>query len=434
MSQYGARGHYAVARILHANNALEQLFTDICAVRGWPRLLSAVPRALRPAPVERLCSRIPHGIPRSRVTAFTRFGWNMNAEFRRVKSTEDSYAAFLKMGRTLSGLVIQHGIGRANGLYAFNGEALELLQFCRARGMRTVLEQTIAPKEIEIELLRQEAELHPDWSNGSQCDKLLPDFVARQRAEWQAADLIVCGSDFVRNGIRAVGATNAEVGVVPYGVDSSFNIIDRRPHPGPLRVLTVGTVNTRKGIPYVYEAARRLKGKAEFRVVGSIQVPEPALRRLSAYVDVVSRVPRSAIVEHYRWADVFLLPSICEGSAMVCYEALAAGLPVLATPNTGAVIRDGVDGFLFAIRDVVRMVERIEQCASEPDLLYDLSRNARATGAQYNLKTYASNLTPLLLAGTRELAQNPSHEIPLGCTGAPTRTLNATDQESQVLS
>ena len=51
-------------------------------------------------------------------------------------------------------------------------------------------------------------------------------------------------------------------------------------------------------------------------------------------------------------ADVFVFPSLFEGSAVVTYEALACGLPSVVTPAAGSVVRDGVEGFLVAPRDV----------------------------------------------------------------------------------
>jgi glycosyltransferase involved in cell wall biosynthesis len=61
----------------------------------------------------------------------------------------------------------------------------------------------------------------------------------------------------------------------------------------------------------------------------------------------------------YAWADVFLLPSICEGSAMVTYEALSWGLPVITTHNAGSIVRDTVDGWLVPIRDSEAIAKKL---------------------------------------------------------------------------
>src|SRR5262249_26998163 len=158
-------------------------------------------------------------------------------------------------------------------------------------------------------------------------------------AEWQLADIIVCGSSFVRDGIADCGGPAERCVVVPYGVDHRFRLPPRTDHDAPLRVLVVGAVGLRKGSPYVLAAARALRGRAAFRLVGAIEASPRASVLLSEVVELTGSVPRSAMLQHFAWADVLLLPSVCEGSATAIYEALAASLPVICTANSGSVVR-----------------------------------------------------------------------------------------------
>jgi glycosyltransferase involved in cell wall biosynthesis len=98
------------------------------------------------------------------------------------------------------------------------------------------------------------------------------------------------------------------------------------------------------------------------------------------------------MAEHYAWADVFLLPSICEGSATVCYEALAAGVPVITTENAGSVVRDGVDGFIVPIRDAEAVVERLEMLYRDRELLESMSRGAFARAREFTVEKYGERL------------------------------------------
>ncbi|NET53986.1 MAG: glycosyltransferase family 4 protein, partial [Merismopedia sp. SIO2A8] len=128
-----------------------------------------------------------------------------------------------------------------------------------------------------------------------------------------------------------------------------------------LRILFAGSVGLRKGIPYLLQALRLLKGKIPFtcKVAGSIDIK---LQRVKEYSDVcnfLGRVPRSQMADLYTWADVFVLPSICEGSAMVIYEALNWGLPVITTYNSGSIVRDGIDGFIVPIRDAAAITDNL---------------------------------------------------------------------------
>jgi glycosyltransferase involved in cell wall biosynthesis len=103
-------------------------------------------------------------------------------------------------------------------------------------------------------------------------------------------------------------------------------------------------------------------------------------------------VPRSEIHRQFSWADVFLLPSICEGSATVCYEALSFGLPVITTPNTGSVVRDGIDGFVVPIRNTESIIEKLVRFDSDRDLLALMSRNARQRSADFTVEKYGERL------------------------------------------
>ena len=108
-------------------------------------------------------------------------------------------------------------------------------------------------------------------------------------------------------------------------------------------------------------------------------------------------MPRSEISEQYAWADVFLLPSLCEGSATVCYEALAAGLPVVTTPNAGSVVRDGVEGFTVPIRDSEAIVQKLERLAADRELLAEMSRNALERAREFTVERYGERLVRAVL-------------------------------------
>src|SRR4029077_18852254 len=115
-------------------------------------------------------------------------------------------------------------------------------------------------------------------------------------------------------------------------------------------------------------AARALAGLATFRMVGAIEALQQAAAKLSDAVELTGPVPRSDMGVHFAWADVFLLPSLCEGSATVVYEALSASLPVICTQNTGSIVRDGVEGRIIPIRDSRVIAEAVAGLARNIEL------------------------------------------------------------------
>ena len=397
VAQLGARMHYAVPRILHNGGQLHRLYTDICASTGFPSSLHWIPKRLRPGPLERLLDRVPHGVPPERITTFPRFGMQYAYRLARAQSAGETTAAYLWAGQAFGKRIGENGLSAADAVYAFNTAAHQVFKYARERGMRTVVEQTIAPRKERQRLLDREHERFPEWQDSPSADPFHDEHVAREKAEWKLADLIVCGSTYVRDCIGTCGGPVERCVVVPYGVEiglqpSRSNVRDR-----PLRVLTVGAVGLRKGSPYVLEAARRCSALAEFRMVGSVGVSDTARERLEEHVEVVGHVPRSVIARHYEWADVFLLPSLCEGSATVTYEALAAGLPVICTPHTRSIVRDGQDGFVVPVRDPAVITARLRELASAPDQYQRMARNARERFEEMgSLSAYASRLSAAL--------------------------------------
>ncbi len=362
VAQLGARMHYAVPRILFARQSLECFHTDAVVPKFARPLIEGLGQiGLRPSYAGRLLARDPAGVPRSHIRAANIFGLEYAWRLSRAVSQEERVATYLWAGERFSRLVVEAGFGNATGVYTFNTAGLEIMEAAKRKGLRTVMEQTIAPYEVECRLLDEERQKFPEWEPYRPTGQVERQYAQRERQEWELADLILCGSEFVRESIRQIGGPVEKCRVVPYGVDSRFSLPPRVAHGGPLRVLTVGAVGLRKGSPYVLEAAKQLKGEAVFRMVGPVGVSRKVRAELEEHVELTGPVPNSEIMSHYAWADVFLLPSICEGSATAIYEALASSLPVICTPNAGSVVEDGRSGFLVRAGDADEIVPGLKR-------------------------------------------------------------------------
>jgi hypothetical protein len=392
VSQLGARMHYAVPKIFGSHGRLAHFYTDICATKGWPRVLKFLPRGVLPASIKRLVGRQPKDIPADMITVFSGFG--LQSAIRRMKSTdvvsETSHA--LWAGARFSQLVAGQGFHGAAGLYAFSGDALEQMQAAKREGLWTAVEQMIAPREIVERLIDQEAARYPAWAGQQTTNGYASVFAEREKAEWAIADAIICPSRFVRDHVVACGGPAERCVVVPYGVSAPVGLERTNRMPGPLKVLTVGEVGLRKGSPYVVEAARLVGRSAVFRMAGRTLLPAALQKEISEWVTLRGIIPRADIGEELRWADVFLLPSICEGSATAVYEALAAGLPVITTENTGSVVQDGVEGFIVPAGSATDVAHAVERLASDDNLRSEMSRNALNRAADFTVEKYGTRL------------------------------------------
>ncbi len=240
----------------------------------------------------------------------------------------------------------------------------------------------------------------PDWEPDLNTDDLLTTDFDREEEEWRLANGIIAGSNFVKEGLIACGVEPSKVHVVPYGIDSSrFPLLQDRPirTTTPLRVLFVGSVGLRKGVPYLLKALAKLgPKKVQARFVGTVSLDPKRLEPFREVATFTGTVPRSEMAEMYQWADVFCLPSIVEGSATVTYEALMSGLAVITTPNTGSLVRDGIDGQLVTIRSHEALVEALDAYATNRDLLQQHSVAAVSARKRVGLDRYKNDLIALI--------------------------------------
>ncbi|HEY65970.1 MAG TPA: glycosyltransferase family 4 protein, partial [Caldilineae bacterium] len=100
----------------------------------------------------------------------------------------------------------------------------------------------------------------------------------------------------------------------------------------------------------------------------------------------------------YQQADVFTFPTIEEGSALVTYEALACGLPVVTTPNAGSVVRDGVEGFIVPTRDVEALVAVLERLRADERLRLGIGWAARQRAEAFTWERYETSLARICTA------------------------------------
>ncbi|GAC1465250.1 MAG: hypothetical protein NVSMB9_04670 [Isosphaeraceae bacterium] len=87
-------------------------------------------------------------------------------------------------------------------------------------------------------------------------------------------------------------------------------------------------------------------------------------------------------------ADVFVFPSLFEGSAVVTYEALACGLPTIVTPNAGSIVRDGIEGFLIPPGNVEILAERMERIGKDFARRAAMSAAARSRAEEFDWPRY----------------------------------------------
>lgn len=410
VAQLGARRHFAVPLAFHAHGKLQRLCTDLL-VHSQPmqRALRLASKVIGKAELRRLADRQSGlGLPRSRTHSFTLFGLRYKWQGQRARTAEARTANWIWGGERFAQLCAGQLDESTSAVYGFTSAALELFQAARMRGITCWLDHATAPRGFEVGLIQQESRHFPGWSGRPVEDSLTERYLARQRAELDLADMIVCGSSFAKRAIEAEGVASDRILVVPLGVADHL-YAERRlascdDHPG-LRVLYVGGDGLRKGIGYLSQALDALgRDDVEVRAAGDLELSRLALAQLSSRMTLLGTVPRSEMPALFRWADVLVLPSVSDTFGMVILEAMAAGLVVIASENTAApdILRHGEDGFVVPIRDPAAIATALELLASDHDLMREMGRAARERAGEFTVSRYGERLMTALGLDVRE--------------------------------
>lgn len=242
----------------------------------------------------------------------------------------------------------------------FVGQSLYSFRRARRLGYK-ILELEAANSHVRnvarqhAKALRQHGIETQSWLNEAQRKKT--------EREYAMADVIVVASEYSRQSFLAEGFPEDKLRLRRLVPHPRFQPPLERPDDGVCRVMYTGSVTVMKGIPLLLEAFSRLKGKAELILVGGW-----ASRGMKRYLDEWQvREPRLTIapgdpLPHLQRADVLVHPSYEDGFAYSAAEALACGVPVIVTEDTGMkdMVTEGVNGYVVPTGDWQAILERLE--------------------------------------------------------------------------
>ncbi len=392
MIQDGARRRYMVPVTLQRTGILDRVFIDWLVRTGSTeaRIADLIGR-FRPGLGRRMRERCCPELDPNRVVSNWRLSIRMQMRMRRIPVEEES---FMYASHQTARWIRRVGFGGSNVLYGFIRNASpELFQHARRLGLRTAADQIIAPYQVEVNELAEQHRRWPDWSK-TEATRLHGEYLKFEQQSWEHLDQITCMSDYVRQGLISVGVPGERVTVIPYPWNETGGPPPPRENRNrPLTVGFVGGVGLRKGAPYFLEVARRFDPRqVKFVMVGKVLLNPQQLGKYQDHVQFTGSVARSQVKDWLERFDVFFFPSTCEGSAGAVMEAMASGLPVLTSPNSGSAVRHGIDGFVHRYDEVDQFEAAIGQLDADRDLMHRMGASARARVIGYDLEAYGKDL------------------------------------------
>ncbi len=212
------------------------------------------------------------------------------------------------------------------------------------------------------------------------------------------ADMIVVNAYHIRDSFIQQGYPASKLRVVYLGVREDFQgLKDDYSCNDTFRVLFTGGFILLKGAEYILESLKVLvdRGvKVEYDIVGRVEAPRILLEKYAELPVVYhGQKPQDELKDFLARADCYLFPSLADGCAQSGMEALTAGLPVVATYQSGLPITDGINGCVVPMKNANAIADKIEWLIEHPNEREEIGRNAsKMMKENYTWENYAINM------------------------------------------
>lgn len=274
------------------------------------------------------------------------------------------------------------------------------IKCAKRRGLKVVVDHSIAHPKFMEQNLREEYE-----KNGAPMTMGMDSrFWNMVDADCRDADVVLVNSLFVKDTFVAAGYDPNKVKVVYLGVRNDFMGLRTECKPmqteiKPLRLLFTGMFCFRKGAEYILEALKILKDRGvsvEMEVLGSYVESLNLIRRYERFALPIrfhGPIPQDELKSYLSECDVYVFPSLAEGCAKSGMEAMAAGLCVIGTAESGLPITDGMDGYIVPSKDAESIADKIERLAANREDVERVGRNAaKLIRDNYTWEKYAEGV------------------------------------------
>jgi glycosyltransferase involved in cell wall biosynthesis len=256
----------------------------------------------------------------------------------------------------------------------WSGSSLHSLRKAKSLGAITILERCSSHIVYQKDILKEEYEL---WG----LKPALPSsrIVEKELDEYRQSDYIAIPSQFAKQTFLDKGVPEDKLIHIPYGVDIDiFRPISK--NDNIFRAIYVGAMTIRKGVHYLLRAVSELNLKNfELWLIGSLcDEIKPFFKKYRDIFKYFGHIDYRRLYRFYSQGSVFILPSIEDGLAHVILQAMACGLPVICTTNSGGqdVIRDTKEGFIVPARNAEVLRDKILYLYERPNLLEEMNKLA----------------------------------------------------------
>ena len=254
------------------------------------------------------------------------------------------------------------------------------------------------------------------WGRGS--DVYLPHWRTKltSKIAMKNADSVIALTENMKQTMRSIYGRN--IAVIPNGIElreyTEIRPVEEVKCPSK-RILFVGRLHPIKGVQYLLQAMKVVHKKmpdAKLILVGDGEEREhleslTGSLEIREYVEFVGRAPHEMVLDYMNRSEVFVLPSLSEGFPVTILEAMACGLPIVATRVGGVpdIIEDGINGYLVDTKNPEQIAQALQKILENEQLRGNISSNNREEAEKYSWDRIVINLERIY-QNTLQLSQS----------------------------
>jgi len=256
------------------------------------------------------------------------------------------------------------------------------VKYAKTKNIYTICDHTIAHPDVIKYMIKNKGKFpnkrivyKKDWWQLVKDDLLI-------------ADCILVNSNFVKKTLVHMGIKK-KIDVIYTGASKFFetqykfikNINKKK------IILYAGGITKRKGLNDLQKAFKKIDiDNFQFRIAG--QISNYSRKEFSYLlsknnVKYLGNLNSAQLKNEYKKADIFLFPSLVEGSAKVIFEAMAAGCAIITTPNSGSIVKNKINGIIIQPGEPNEIIKSIKILINNESLLNKISKNNIKTISNY---------------------------------------------------
>lgn len=279
-------------------------------------------------------------------------------------------------------IITSQRIEKSDFFHGWNNFSLYSMRKAKSKGSKTIIERQSAYPSEQQKIIQKE---YRKYGIKIKENKLMKKAIK----ELKEADNIFISSKFIFDTFKEKRIDKEKLHTIPLGVDIE-KFKPNNKEKSKFRIIFVGQVSIRKGIPYLLEAFENMP-KSELFLIGHV------MKDMRKIIKKYDKNKQIKIIKYfpdlnylYNSSSLLVLPSIEDGFGLVVPEAMACGIPVIVSSNVGAkdLIKSGKEGFVVPVADSKKLKNKIMYFYENRKEINRMGRNARIKAENYTWKTY----------------------------------------------